>query len=115
METVNLNLFDNTPQVQVSENSHSAALSQEPVSNPLKNIEQTLTGIFPDNGEENKVIKARRILGEAASSYSDEQLAGVVTDFEFLIEGWLDLFEKQTFEGKTLRELLGDSAHGHNK
>ena len=74
-------------------------------SNPFSNLEQALNTIFPDNQEETKIIKAKRILGEVAKDYSDERLGNLVTDFEYLVDTWLDVFEKQIFGGKTLREL----------
>lgn len=115
METLNLQVFDQNTPVPESSVRAKVVLPNEQPQTSLKSLEQTLSNIFPDNQEENKVNKARKILSEAVISYSDEQLAGVVTDFEYLIDCWLDLFEKQTFKGKTLRELLGNSVYEHTK
>lgn len=115
METINLQLFEQNTHVPENSVRVKEVLPEKQPQTPLKSLEQTLSSIFPDNQEENKVNKARKILGETVISYSDEQLAGVVTDFEYLIDCWLDLFEKQTFEGKTLRELLGTSVYEHTK
>ncbi|MFA6963877.1 MAG: hypothetical protein WC227_04150 [Patescibacteria group bacterium] len=71
---------------------------------PRQNI--TLDSIFPTHQEEAKITKARRILGEVGSNLSDEELEIYLTKFEFLLDTWLDTFEKQTFNGKTLGQLL---------
>lgn len=84
-------------------------------TNPLNQLEQTLAAIFPTNQEENKINKIRGILGQSARDFTDEQLGYLVTDFEYLVDTWLDLFEKKLFQGKTLRELLGESVNGNTK
>jgi len=68
--------------------------------------EKTLNAIFPQPEEQTKLERAKAILGDLSKSYSDEKLENLVSDFEYLAESWLDLFEKESFEGMTLRELL---------
>lgn len=53
-----------------------------------------------------KVEKAREILGILATDLSDEELKAIVTEMQFLVDSWLDEFEKEIFDGKTLTELL---------
>lgn len=74
--------------------------------NHLASLEKTLSAIFPQPQEENKVQKARRILGETAINLTDEQLETNLSEFEYLINDWLDEFEKYVFEGKTLKEII---------
>lgn len=76
------------------------------LKNNHKSLEAALKTIFPSQKEENKLSKARRILGEIAINISDEQLERDLTDFQFLLDSWLDSFEKQVFNGKTLDQLL---------
>jgi hypothetical protein len=91
VETAELGLFrENNPE------EHKASL------------ESTLNSIFPEKQQETKAIKAKKILGDLSSSYSDEKLENLVTDFQFLADSWLDLFEKGIFEGKTIKELLNE-------
>lgn len=71
-------------------------------------LESTLNTIFPGKQQETKLTRAKKILGDLSSSYSDERLENLVTDFQFLADSWLDLFEKGIFEGKTLKELLNE-------
>jgi len=72
----------------------------------MQTLETTLNAIFPLPEEQTKLERARAILGELSKSYSDEKLENLVADFEYLADSWLDIFERETFEGVTLRELL---------
>lgn len=63
--------------------------------------------VFPDSPEENKIQKARAILGEEITKdIKDEDMAVYLTQFQYLLEGWLDIYEKQIFNGITLQQLL---------
>lgn len=73
---------------------------------PYKVLENALNNIFPQRGEETKTIRTRRLLGEVATNLTDEQLEVLNTKFQYLVDCWLDSFEKQVFQGKTLREVL---------
>lgn len=80
-----------------------------PVKQPVnhsKSIETVLSDIFPTRKEENNLQKARRMLGDIAASLSDQELESYLTQFEFLLDSWLDDFERQIFDNKTLIELL---------
>lgn len=48
----------------------------------------------------------RKILGEKAKHLSDTQIEGIVSKFEYLAESFLDIHEKEIFQGKTLKQLL---------
>lgn len=91
METAESELFQETNQEE-----HKATL------------ESTFNTIFPGKQRETKITRAKKILGDLSSSYSDERLDNLVTDFQFLADSWLDLFEKGIFGGKTLKELLNE-------
>lgn len=69
-------------------------------------IESALENIFSTDQTENKLAKARKILGEVATTLSDSQLQTHLTEFEFLLDCWMDEFERQIFDNKTLREVL---------
>jgi hypothetical protein len=45
-------------------------------------------------------------LGEAVVNLTDEELKTYITEFQTLLESWLEIFEKQLFENKTLKQLL---------
>jgi hypothetical protein len=62
--------------------------------------------IFPESPEENKIQKARAILGELVKDVPDEELAIYLTQFQYLLDSWLDQYEKQLFNNLTLQQLL---------
>ncbi|MCL5411055.1 MAG: hypothetical protein M1324_04425 [Patescibacteria group bacterium] len=79
---------------------------QEPLEGvTFKTLENSFY-IFPESPEENKVQKARAILGEIAKDMPDEELAVYITQFQYLLDSWLNEYEKQTFNNLTLAELL---------
>lgn len=69
-------------------------------------LEITLQSIFPTKQDESKLIKARRILGDIATDISDTELESNIAEFHYLVDSWLDEFEKQIFDNKTLIEVL---------
>lgn len=70
-------------------------------------ITQSLDVLFPEQQyEEKRIQKAKEVLGKLANEFSSEQLNDVVTEMQYLADSWLDDFERQLFEGATLREFL---------
>lgn len=80
--------------------------AQKPHNPHLKELETTLNNIFPTTREENNLQKARRMLGDIATSLSDSELETFLTEFEYLLDSWMDEFEKKIFDEKTLIQLL---------
>src|ERR1035437_922197 len=74
--------------------------------NPLKSLEVGLNALIPTYEEENKLQKARRVLGEISLEVTDEQLEVFITGIQFLLDGWLDNFERKMFDGLTLNQIL---------
>jgi len=72
-----------------------------------KSLESALGRIFPTQQEDTQIQKARRIMGDAVKSLSDHELEVFLTEFQYLIEGWLDTYERSIFNGLTLQQLLG--------
>lgn len=79
---------------------------ESPIISPVKTLENTLQHIFPTTQEETRFQKARRIMGDAVESLTDEELQIYLTEFQYLIDAWLDDFEKQAFQGSTLIDAL---------
>ena len=71
-----------------------------------KIFESTLSKIFPGKQEETRIQKARLIMGDDVKDLSDEDLEVFLTEFQYLIDCWLDEYERQVFNHKTLRELI---------
>lgn len=96
-----------TEQVHTSASKAAVQLNQPLLSqNAYKSIDTALRTIFPGAAEETKLQRARRILQEVAQDVSDEQLEVFVTSLQCLIDSWLDCYEKEVFDGLTLREVL---------
>ena len=72
-------------------------------------IGQVLDEMFPEQKHAEKPIKhARKIMGEAAKQYSDSDIKSILTNTKFLAQSWLNDFERESFDGKTLDELLNE-------
>ena len=105
METLNLSHY---PSVETTTTTTL-------ISSPQLQLENALSAIFPQPTEENQIISARRKLGETAKTLTDEQIECMVTDFQYLIDTWLDEFECEVFGGKTLKNLLGEKEYANTK
>jgi len=81
-------------------------------SSQHSSLEYALETIFPEPKEETQLQKARRILGDIALDMGDDELIGCLAQFQFLLNSWLDDYEKQIFDGKTLDQLLKGGQHG---
>lgn len=56
---------------------------------------------------ENKDIEeARKILGNITKELTDDELKDSLVEIQYLIESWLDDYERSIFSGQTLNELL---------
>jgi len=81
--------------------------TSEQQEQPIKDIQpfQVLDNILIELPEQTKINKVRQLLGEKAKNISDEQLETFSAQFDYLLNCWLDSFETQLFDGKTLREI----------
>lgn len=100
-DMINTNLgkdINNNPQ----ENSRFD-LKYFPQSDILAN---SLNEMFPEQAHEDKIIKkAKEILGD---KFATEDVKSAIASFEYLINAWLQQYEKKVFDNKTLKELLED-------
>jgi len=75
--------------------------------NKSKSIKKSLDQLFPEQEyEEKNLQKVKEVLGTVAHEMSLEELKVAVTEVQFLVETWLDDFERGIFNGLTLKELL---------
>src|SRR5258708_145460 len=66
--------------------------------------EKTLNAIFSEQNYENKTVQsAKEILG---SDYETKDIQELIASFEYLIQNWLEEYEKKMFNNKTLKDLL---------
>jgi hypothetical protein len=75
-------------------------------SSPLKPFEDALGAIFPSDHQNNQFQQAKRIMGGELIDISDEDLGIHLTELQYLLDSWLDDFERQAFAGKTLKQLM---------
>ena len=85
-------------------------VAPRPVAKPLvgaQSTAKTIQDLFPEQEHEEKSIKkAKEILGALASNFTNEEMRDLVAQIEYLTESWIDEFEREIFDGKTLNELL---------
>ena len=90
----------------VDQQSPTLMVRQSEQPTPLT-TEQSLENLFPEQKYSDKRIKqAKEALGLLAFEYSESELNNLILEVESLTESWLDEFERQTFNGLTLQELL---------
>jgi hypothetical protein len=78
------------------------------INNPQTNLENVLNSIFPQPQEENNITRTRNHLGDVSKKFSDEQMIATISEFQFLIDTWLDEYEREVFKGMTLKEVLNE-------
>ena len=114
MQATNLELFSNEdlkPSIYIHE-QRSQEEQQEikltynvVITESEKSPDQLFNNIFIDPPEHNNIKKARQLLGENAKCISDKELETFTAKLDYLTKSWLDAYEKQLFDGRTLREL----------
>ncbi len=72
-----------------------------------RSLEGAMMRIFPKSQDEARLEQARRIMGDEINALSDAELTEHLAQFQYLIDQWLDEFERQAFEGRTLRQMIG--------
>ncbi len=82
--------------------------SQALTTNPFNVLDNSFNRIFNQNFEEKIVLQMRKMLGEKANTLTDEKVECLATEFQFLINTWLDEYERDVFGGMTLKEVLNE-------
>ncbi|MFA5932872.1 MAG: hypothetical protein WCV81_01240 [Microgenomates group bacterium] len=81
-------------------------LSSNSQFNPQGTYDQ-INQIFIDQDQREKaILEAREILGDSAKDLTDEQVFDLVNEMQYLVDSWLEEYERKVFDGKTLNELL---------
>lgn len=79
---------------------------QAPQSSLTKAYDK-LNQYFDDQNQQQRAVEeARDILGESATTLTDEELYDLTNEMQFLVDTWIEEFERDVFEGKTLKDLL---------
>lgn len=107
MQTLELPLYSTLEYTtEIISESKIEAPKPVPKSTHHASLEDAIKSVIPDQAEENKVLRMRKHLGKTAESLSDAQVETIMTEFQFLIDTWLDEYEKDVFNGQTLKEVL---------
>jgi hypothetical protein len=69
-------------------------------------LEIDKSAFYPESTQLTKANLARQMLGAAVSEMNDDQLEILVSQCEYLIDCWLDEYERNLLGGKTLKETL---------
>lgn len=101
-DTLGLGTTVNLPQKESDQEFNSAILTHN------KSFESSLNALLSNDHEESQIQKARAILGESVINVPDEELSVYITEFQYLLDEWLDAYEIVLFNGKTLKELQGE-------
>ena len=68
---------------------------------------EQLNELLDDQDQQKKTIQeARNILGESAESLSDKEVYDLVNEIQYLVDTWIDEYERKVFKGKTLAEVI---------
>lgn len=104
-----LDLFVEAPRAKTltTPSKKSTARLSETLRQHTASIDEALQGIFKSSQEESRLHQARRLMGNSVSHLSDDELEICLTEFQHLIDEWLDAFEHELFDGQTLRQVLG--------
>jgi len=79
---------------------------------PLKAVSQTLDDLFPEQAVEDKEIQElKKILGTTSELLTRDELKTTAAEIKYLVNTWLDDFERESFDGQTLKELLHEKGH----
>ncbi|MCL4415908.1 MAG: hypothetical protein M1365_04300 [Actinobacteria bacterium] len=66
-----------------------------------------LNQLFNEHDKQQKeILEAREILGDSAKDLTDSQVFDLVNEVQYLVDSWLEEYERKVFDGKTLDELL---------
>ncbi|HEU4966092.1 MAG TPA: hypothetical protein VFT53_01250 [Candidatus Saccharimonadales bacterium] len=74
---------------------------------PLQPVANAIERIFASDQEQTRAQKTRSIMGDLVADAADEELELYATEFQNLIDEWLDEFERQAFDHQTLKQVLG--------
>ncbi len=69
---------------------------------------EEINQLFNEHDEQQSAVhEARDILGESAKDLTDSDVYDLVNEVQHLVDTWLEEFERKSFDGKTLNELIG--------
>lgn len=73
---------------------------------PIRPIKDALGAIFPTAEHDARLQQARRTMTDQLEGVSDQDLEAHLTGLQYLVDSWMDDFERGVFEGRTLSQLI---------
>ncbi len=68
---------------------------------------ERLNQLFTEQDQQQRdILEAREILGDSAKDLSDSEVYDLINEVQFLVDSWLEEYERNVFDGKTLDEFL---------
>jgi hypothetical protein len=84
----------------------SSLPSSSNIQRESQGIYDQINNYFSEQDQQQKTVQeAREILGESAANLTDEKVYDMVVGMQYLVDTWLEEFEKDVFDGKTLKEI----------
>lgn len=97
----------NSPVIPNEDICNLPNLSSNSQFNPQGTYDQ-INQLFDEQDKEQKEVQeAREILGDCIKDLTDSQVYDLVNEIQYLVDSWLEEYERKVFDGKTLDELLG--------
>ncbi len=96
----------NNPVIPKEDNFNVPGLPSDP-STPQGTYDKLNNFFSEQNKEQRDIAEAREILGDSVKDLTDSQVYDLVNEVQFLVDSWLEEFEKDVFDGKTLDEVIG--------
>lgn len=66
-----------------------------------------LNQLFVERDSKQKaLLEARNLLGKREEELTDEEVTNLATEVQYLVDAWLEEFERNVYGGKTLNEIF---------
>ncbi len=108
MDAVELKLFELKKDSNSTVKSAQNLLVEEvkPTSNRI-DVYDKINHFFNESDSDVKAIEqARQILGDDAKTLRTEQIQDLLSNIDYLVNSWIEEFERSVFDGKTFNELI---------
>ena len=58
------------------------------------------------DGKQKALLEARNLLGKREKELTDEEVTNLASEVQYLVDTWLEEFEREVYGGKTLNEIF---------
>jgi hypothetical protein len=71
-----------------------------------ESIAALLNSLFPEQQYDKEFFQIKSILGDLVNTMTVDEVHTLVNEIRFLVDEWLNMYEQENYEGKTLKEIL---------